>query len=371
MIPQNNPLANYSAHRAEIDKAVNRVLEGGRYILSDETARFEKDFSFFIGTNYAVGTGNGTEALLLALCALGVGQGDEVITVSHTAVATVAAIEMSGARPVLIDVDSSSYTMNPELLEKVRTERTKAIVPVHLYGQPCDLEPTLDFARSYGIRVIEDCAQSHGAQYQGRRVGSWGDAGAFSFYPTKNLGCLGDGGAVTTNDEGLYTRLLSLRQYGWDRSRVSQISGFNSRLDELQAAILRVKLAHLEQNNQKRKTIARYYDEALAGKDLVLPTSAPVKTHVYHQYVVRCPEASYRNALAGFLVRKGIQTAVHYPTPVHLQPAYLKLLRAPNSLPVTEEICQTILSLPMFPELKEDELAAVSQGISEFIRGKR
>jgi dTDP-4-amino-4,6-dideoxygalactose transaminase len=371
MIPQNNPLANYLAQRAEIDEAVRRVLEGGRYILSEETARFEKEFSVYIGTKYAVGTGNGTEALHLALCALDVGRGDEVITVSHTAVATVAAIELTGALPVLIDVDPSSYTMNPELLERVRTKRTKAVVPVHLYGQPCELEPVLAFAKRYSLRVIEDCAQSHGAWYKERRVGSWGDAGTFSFYPTKNLGCLGDGGAVTTNDEGLYTRLLALRQYGWDRSRMSQIRGFNSRLDELQAAILRVKLAHLEENNQKRKTIAHHYNDALAGKDLVLPPSARGKTHVYHQYVVRCPEASYRNALAGFLGRKGVQTAVHYPTPVHLQPAYLKLLCAPRSLPVTEEICQTILSLPMFPELKDDELASVSQGISEFIRGKR
>ena len=368
MIPQSNPLSNYLHYKKEIDQSLHRVLESGRYILSGETARFEKEFAAYTGARFAVGTGNGTEALRLALHSLGIGPGDEVITVSHTAVATVAAIEMAGARPFLMDIDPYSYTMNPELLEKSLTRKTKAILPVHLYGQPCDLKSILAFARRHGLYVLEDCAQSHGAMCRRKRVGSWGDVAAFSFYPTKNLGCLGDGGAVTTDDEALYERLLALRQYGWDSSRISRMPGFNTRLDELQAAILLVKLEHLEEDNQKRSAIAHRYHAALAGVGMILPDASPETTHVYHQYVIRCREPSVRDALADFLRQRGILTAVHYAGPVLLQPAYANRLCGSGSLSVTEEICKTILSLPMFPELKEEEIAAVSNGIKDFFR---
>jgi dTDP-4-amino-4,6-dideoxygalactose transaminase len=368
MIPQNNPLANYLRYQAEIDEAVHRVLRSGRYILSEETSRFEDEFAAFTGTKYAVGTGSGTEAIHLALRALGIGPGDEVITVSHTAVATVAAIEMTGAKPVLIDIHPLSYTMNPELLQENLTTRTKAVIPVHLYGQPSDLDSILAFAEKHHLYVVEDCAQSHGAQYRERRTGAWGHAAAFSFYPTKNLGCVGDGGTVTTNDDALYRRLLELRQYGWNKDRISQFPGLNSRLDELQAAILRVKLERLEDNNRRRIDIARRYTDALASTRLILPDPTPDTVHVYHQYVVRCPKPLSREALAEFLSHLSIQTGIHYPVPVHLQPAYLNRLGCPGTLPVTEEICGSILSLPMFPELSNEDIDHILAGILEYTR---
>jgi dTDP-4-amino-4,6-dideoxygalactose transaminase len=367
MIPQTSPLANYLSNRPSLDEAIHRVLRAGRYILGDETAAFEREFADYIGVPYAVGVGNGTEALHLALRVLGIGPGDEVITVSHTAVATVAAVEMCGATPVLADIHADSYTLDPALLEKARSGRTKAIVPVHLYGQPCALGEILGFARKHGLFVVEDCAQSHGALYRGRRTGSFGHAAAFSFYPTKNLGCLGDGGAVTTSDPSLYEKLKALRQYGWDENRISQRAGWNSRLDELQAAVLRVKLAHLEKNNQERIRIAKSYHERLreiAG--LALPFTAPETTHVYHQYVVRCAETPVRNRLMAHLSAQGIQTAVHYPVPVHLQPAYAHRLSGSRSLPLTEDVCRKILSLPLFPELTEEQVAQVAKTIETF-----
>ena len=367
MIPQTSPLANYLSNQRALDEAVHRVLRAGRYILGDETAAFEKQFADFIGVPYAVGVGNGTEALHLALRALGVGPGDEVITVSHTAVATVAAVEMSGATPALVDIHPKSYTMNAALLDKALSGRTKAIVPIHLYGQPCDLERIIHFANQHGLFVVEDCAQSHGALYQQRRTGAWGHAAAFSFYPTKNLGCLGDGGAITTHDSSLCEKLKALRQYGWDESRISQRPGWNSRLDELQAAVLRVKLARLEENNGRRIQIARTYHHFLSRiPDLTLPSPMAGTTHVYHQYVVRCAEDSLRNRLMHFLSEQGIQTAIHYPVPVHLQPAYVHRLPGSDSLPVTEEVVRRIVSLPMFPELTDKEVDRVAKAIEAF-----
>jgi dTDP-4-amino-4,6-dideoxygalactose transaminase len=353
--------------RSALDEAIHRVLRSGRYILGEETAAFERQFADYIGVPYAVGVGNGTEALHLALRGLGIGPGHEVITVSHTAVATVAAVEMCGAAPVLVDIQRDSYTMDPSLLEKARSSRTRAIVPVHLYGQPCDLEAVTRFAEKHGLFVIEDCAQSHGALYQGQRTGSRGHAAAFSFYPTKNLGCLGDGGAITTRDPSLYEKLRALRQYGWDENRISQRPGWNSRLDELQAAVLCVKLAHLEESNHRRLQIARSYDELLGRiPGLALPSQTPGTTHVYHQYVVRCPEHSVRNRLMAHLSERGIQTAVHYPVPVHMQQANSHRLPGPRSLPVTEEVCPKILSLPLFPELTDEQVGRVAKTIASF-----
>ena len=369
MIHQTSPLANYLSNQEAMDEAIHRVLRAGRYLMGEETPAFEREFADYIGVPYAVAVGNGTEAIHLALRALGIGPGHEVITVSHTAVATVAAIEMCGATPVLVDIHPESYTMDPACLEKARSDRCKAIVPVHLYGQPCDLERIIPFARKHGLYVIEDCAQSHGALYRGRRTGSWGHAATFSFYPTKNLACLGDGGAITTQDPSLYEKLKAIRLYGWDENRISQCPGWNSRLDELQAAVLRVKLARLEECNEKRIRIARTYHELLRGiTALTLPLPAPETAHVYHQYVVRCAHRSVRNRLIPFLSDRGIQTAIHYPVPVHLQPAYLHRLAGAGSLSMTEEVVGRILSLPMFPELTDEEVARVAKTIEAFFR---
>jgi len=367
MIPQTSPLANYLSNRTALDEAIHRVLSTGRYILGEETTAFERQFADYIGVPYAVGVGNGTEALHLALRGLGVGPGHEVITVSHTAVATVAAVEMCGATPVLVDIHPESYTMDVSLLEKARSDRSKAIVPVHLYGQPCDLEAVTRFAKTYGLFVIEDCAQCHGAVYRGQNTGSWGHAAAFSFYPTKNLGALGDGGAIVTRDPSLYEKVRALRQYGWDENRISQRAGWNSRLDELQAAVLRVKLSRLEEDNQRRTRIAQSYSELLGRvSELFLPNPTPGTTHVYHQYVVRTKDPGVRDRLMAHLSEVGIQTAVHYPVPVHLQPAYANRLPGSHSLPVTEAQCPRILSLPLFPELTDEEVGRVAKTIESF-----
>jgi len=372
MIPQNSPLANYLSNQAALDAAIQRVLNAGRYILGEETAAFERQFADYIGVPYAVGVGNGTDALHLALRGLGIGPGHEVITVSHTAVATVAAVEMCGATPVLVDIDPESYTMDVTLLESARSDRSKAIVPVHLYGQPCDLEEIIRFARKYGLWVIEDCAQCHGALYGGQRAGSWGHAATFSFYPTKNLGALGDGGAITTRDPSLYENLRALRQYGWDENRISQCHGWNSRLDELQAAILRVKLTRLEESNQARIRIARLYHERLSRiPELTLPSAKTGTSHVYHQYVVCCPARSARDRLMHFLSEQEIQTAIHYPVPVHQQPAHAARLSESCSLPMTEEVVGRILSLPIFPELTDMEVDRVAKAIETFFSRSR
>ncbi|MCG3772051.1 MAG: dTDP-3-amino-3,4,6-trideoxy-alpha-D-glucose transaminase [Nitrosomonadaceae bacterium] len=371
MIQCSNPLAQYRAYKEEIDAAVQRVLDSGRYILGDETRSFEGEFAAYLGIGHAVGVGSGTEAIHIALRACGIGPGDEVITVSHTAVATIAAIEMAGAQPVLIDIDPESYGMNPALLEKVITGRTKAILPVHLYGQPVDLDPILSIARKHSLRVIEDCAQAHGALYAGRRVGTLGDLGCFSFYPTKNLGGFGDGGMVVTDDPELARRMALIREYGWAERYISSIQGGNSRLDELQAAVLRVKLRRLEATNTARMELAGQYQAQLKSSSLVLPTCRSGSTHVYHLYVVR---ARRRDAMQACLKTHGIGALIHYPVPVHLQPAYLGRLQGCESLQETERASKEILSLPMYPELSRQEqqrvIDAVLVGTNEPLGGR-
>jgi len=366
MIPQTNPLSNYMAQKPAIDRAISRVLSSGRYILGEESRAFEQEFADYIGVQYAVATGTGTDALHLALRSCGIGPGDEVITVSHTAVATIAAIEMCGASPVLVDIDPDLYTIKPEQVEKAVTVHTKAIVPVHLYGQPSQMTPLMACAKRNNLFIVEDCAQSHGAVYQGLKAGSLGDAGAFSFYPTKNLGCLGDGGVVTTNSDKLHEKLLALRQYGWDNKRISRMAGYNSRLDELQASILRVKLRRLDPNNRRRIEIAQAYNRFLESKEIVRPFSSSSSLHVYHQYVIRCVNRSIRDDLIRFMLKQNIQTAVHYPVPVHLQPAYMNRIRKPHPLHITEKISETIISLPMFPELGDEEIEKIAATICEF-----
>jgi dTDP-4-amino-4,6-dideoxygalactose transaminase len=365
MIPQNSPHANYLDLKREIDTAVAKVLNGGWYILGEEVSAFEREFADFLGARFAVGVANGTEAITLALHACGIGPGDRVITVSHTAVATVAALEMCGAVPVLADCDPVTFCMAPSSLQPLLKGGAKAIVPVHLYGHPADLAPILEMARDL-LPVIEDCAQCHGAAIDGKKTGTWGRAAAFSFYPTKNLGCLGDGGAVATNDPDVYEKVLAARQYGWDKKRVSLSKGYNSRLDELQAAVLRVKLRHLGEMNRKRVEIAARYSDALKSLPVVVPSVKPGASHVYHQYVIRLPDRETRDRLMAFLQEGSIQTAVHYPVPVHRQPFFSDRYGKPFSLPKTEEICETILSLPMFPELRQDVIDRVCTRIHRF-----
>ncbi len=361
-IPAADPHAQYAAHRAEIDAAMARVLDAGRYILGEETRAFEREFTEYLAVGHGIGAGSGTEALHLALAACQIGPGDEVITVSHTAVATVAAIELLGARPALVDIDPDTYTLDPRRLESAITPRTRAIIPVHLYGAPADLDEILSIARAHGLRVIEDCAQAHGATYRGRRVGAWGDLAAFSFYPTKNLGAIGDGGFVATHDAALAERVRLLREYGWAERYVSAIAGWNSRLDELQAAILRVKLRHLDADNARRQALAAIYDERLppAVQKPIAPANG---AHVYHLYVIRHPQ---RDRLADFLREKGIGTGIHYPVPIHLQPAYRGRLAGEGSLPETERAAKEILSLPMYPELSAEQVRQVAEAIRAF-----
>jgi dTDP-4-amino-4,6-dideoxygalactose transaminase len=359
-IPAVDLAGQYRALRTEIDAAVNRVLAGGWYILGEETRAFEAEFAAYVGAEHGVGVASGTDALILALRAVGVGAGDEVITVSHTAVATVAAVEQAGARPVLVDIDPATFTIDPAQVEAAISSRTRAIVPVHLYGHPADMDPILAVARQHDLAVVEDCAQAHGARYRGRPVGSLGDVAAFSFYPTKNLGAAGDGGMVVTNRADVAEQLRLLRQYGWARRYVSQVKGSNSRLDELQAAILRVKLRHLDEWNERRRELAARYAALLRETDLVLPRAVGDVTHVYHLYVVRAQE---RDALLAHLHERGIGAQVHYPVPVHLQPAYADLGLGPGSLPETERVAAEVLSLPLYPEISEAAIGYVSETI--------
>ncbi len=355
----------YASIKGEVDAAVARVLEGGWYILGEQVAAFESEFASRCGVAHAVGVGSGTAALHLALAACGVGPGDEVITVSHTATATVAAIELAGARPVLVDIDPMCYTLDPDRLEAVITPRTRAVIPVHLYGCPADLGPIMEIAHQHNLFVVEDCAQAHGAGYRGRPVGSWGHLATFSFYPTKNLGACGDGGIVITNDQGLAGQVRLLRQYGWRERYVSSLKGLNSRLDELQAAILRVKLRHLDGWNDRRRLLACLYNERLAGSGIVTPREPEYATHVYHLYVVRHPR---RDELQAFLRQKGIGSLIHYPVPVHLQPAYRDLGQKAGSLPATEAAAREVLSLPLYPELREEEVVTVADAVTAFTR---
>ncbi len=363
MILCSNPQAQYVAHKEKIDAAVSRVLAKGWYILGEETKAFEAEFASYIGVAHAIGVGSGTEALHVALAACAISNGDEVITVSHTAVATVAAIESAGASPVLVDIEPDFYTLDPAKLEAAITPRTKAIIPVHLYGQPANLDPILDIARRHGLRLIEDCAQSHGALYKGQRVGSFGDVACFSFYPTKNLGAIGDGGMVVTNDSELAERAFLLRQYGWADRYVSSMSGWNSRLDELQAAILRVKLPYLDNDNGERARLANVYADSLSGAGLGLPAQRQDTKHVYHLYVVR---SARRDDLQSFLKDRGIGALVHYPLPIHLQPAYRNRLRGSDKLQETELAAREVLSLPIYPELEESQLRKVINEVLSF-----
>jgi dTDP-4-amino-4,6-dideoxygalactose transaminase len=366
-IPLANPGAGYRALKSEIDAAVARALGSGWYILGSEGRGFEAEFAAWLGVAHAVGCGNGTDALALALRALGIGPGCAVATVSHTAVATVAAIEMAGAVPVLIDIDPVHYTMDPAELDAVLAHPpaglppVRAVIAVHLYGGAADLDAIIPICARHGAALVEDCAQAHGATLGGKRLGTLGDIACFSFYPTKNLGALGDGGAIATGTTALAERLAALRQYGWYRHYVSDEVGVNSRLDEVQAAILRVGLLHLDARNARRRAIAARYDAALAGGDIAPPARRPGGEHVFHQYVLRLPNRADAQAA---LRAQGIGTGVHYPVPVHLQPAYRgRVALGPAACRASERAAAEVLSLPMYPELSDAQVTQVCEAI--------
>ena len=363
-IPWASPLAQYRAYRTPIQSAINRVLDSGIYILGVEVESFENAFAQFCGGGHAVGVASGTDALILALKALGIGPGDEVITVSHTAVATVAAILAAGATPVLVDVDEVFFTLDPAGLEAAVTPRSKAVIAVHLYGQSADLESATGLARRYRLAVIEDCAQATGGRHRGKRLGSIGDVGCFSFYPTKNLGAFGDGGLILAREPKIAERVRRLRQYGWDDARKTHEAGLNSRLDPLQAAILHAKLPDLDANNARRATIARRYEQGLRDLPIAIPRLRTDSQHVYYLYVVGCAQ---RDALMAYLSARHIGCAIHYPVPVHLQVGYAEQVIVPaGGLPVTERLCQQILSLPLYPELSDADVDRVVATVRGF-----
>lgn len=367
MIPQSNPKAGYLAHKEEIDVAIRRVLDSGWYILGQEVSAFEHEFASVVGNKWSIGVASGTDALELALRALGISFGDKVITVSHTAVATVAALGRIGATPLFVDIDPCRYTLAPESLEELLSTQegreARALIVVHLYGQMADMGAIMPIARRAGLAVIEDCAQAHGAALNGIGAGCWGDLGCFSFYPTKNLAALGDGGAIVGADASLANKIRLLREYGWQERYVSTEFGINSRLDEMQAAILRVRLKHLEADNNCRRAIANSYDEALATSAFAIPRRSPGAQHVFHQYVIK---ALNRDELRAQLKAHGIATLVHYPLAVHQQPVYATSSFQPVPLPHTEEVVKQILSLPIFPELSQQDRETIVSALSLF-----
>ncbi|MFI5183231.1 MAG: DegT/DnrJ/EryC1/StrS family aminotransferase [Vicinamibacteria bacterium] len=362
------PFVDFGAHvaalRSEIDAAIARVLDSGWFILGPEGEAFEHELAATLGVREAVGVANGTEAIQLTLEALGVGPGDDVITSPLSAAFTALAVQRAGGRPVFADLDPATLNVAPEAVERALTSRTKALLPVHLYGHPADLGPLLDIARRRGIPLVEDACQAHGAQYKGRTVGSLGVAGPLSFYPTKNLGALGDGGAILTDDSDLAVRLRRLRNGGQSDRYRHEVAGVNSRLDELQAAVLRAKLKHLAAWIERRRAIASAYHAALAGSGLVLPTEQPYARAVYHLFVVRHPA---RDALMGALKDRGVGTLIHYPIPLHLQPAFAPLGGKPGDLPVAEKAAREVLSLPLYPELTDVQIDTVTGAVREVL----
>ena len=349
--------------REEINAAIRRVIDASSFIMGEEVIAFEREWAAFCGARYAVGMSSGSTALHATLLALGIGPGDEVITVPHTFIATAAAIAHVGARVVFVDIDPVSYTMDPSGLAEAVTERTRAVIPVHLYGQPAEMDPIIKIARENGITVIDDAAQAHGARYRGRHMGSLADATCFSFFPGKNLGAFGDAGAVTTDDAELAGKLAMIRNHGRETKYEYLIDGYNFRLDALQAAILRVKLAHLSSWVEARRRNARIYDELLEGVNVETPRETDYAEHAYHLYVVQSDD---RNGLRDHCAKRGIATGIHYPIPLHLQPVFRGLGYGEGDFPVTERIASRICSLPMYPELTESQIRRVAQAIKEF-----
>jgi dTDP-4-amino-4,6-dideoxygalactose transaminase len=363
-VPYLDLKAQYQSIKPEIDAAIARVLESGQFVLGPEVAGFEQEFAAYCGASECIALNSGTSALHLALLAAGIGPGDEVITVPFTFVASVAAVTYTGARPALVDIDSRSFTMDPAAIEAAITPRTKAILPVHLYGQAADMDPIMDVARRRGLVVIEDAAQAHGAKYKGRPVGSIGDMACFSFYPGKNLGAYGEGGAVTTSNPEYARTIRMLRDWGQDRKYHHVLRGFNYRMEGFQGAILRVKLRHLERWTEARLKVVRLYNELLANSGLELPAEMPWARHVYHVYTLRTDD---RDGLQAALQAEGIQTGIHYPVPAHLQPAYADLGYGRGDFPRSESAAEQVLSLPLYPELSSEAVAEVAGAVKHAV----
>jgi dTDP-4-amino-4,6-dideoxygalactose transaminase len=362
MIPFVDLRAQYHSIKSEVDAAILAVLESCQFTLGSEVAKFEEEFAAYAGSRFGIGVNTGTSALHLALLAAGIGSGDEVITVPFTFVASVAAIYYTGATPVFVDIDPRTFTMDPSAIEGAITPKTKAIIPVHLYGQPADMDPILAIAKKHKLIVIEDACQAHGAEYKGRRAGSLGDFGAFSFYPGKNLGAYGEGGLVTTQNADFNRTVRMLRDWGAEKKYQHVLKGYNYRLEGLQGAVLRVKLKYLEQWTEARRAAAARYDAAFAGSAVLAPQAMSYARHVYHIYAIRTGErAKWQDALQA----RGIQSGIHYPTPVHLLPAYADLGYQAGEFPHSERAANEVLSLPMFPELTADQTNTVAGAVLE------
>lgn len=358
--------AQHLPHASEIEAAIQRVLYRGWYLMGEELSGFETEFAAWTGVEHVLGCASGTDAITLALRGLGVSPGDEVVTVANTCVPTVAAIRNAGGTPVLVDVDAKTLTMDPAALAGALTPKTYAIVPVHLYGHPCDMDSILEFARVHELHVVEDCAQAHGARYRGRRCGTMGHAAAFSFYPSKNLGAYGDAGAVVTDNENIASRARKIRVYGESERYYHDLEGINSRMDEIQAAILRVKLTWLDESVDERRAIAKKYDELLSESAVTPVGEAEWGESAYHLYVIRTER---REKLQAFLRERGVGTLIHYPVPIHLQEAYRFLPYEQGSFPVAEAAAKEVLSLPLYPGLTEDAQEYVVASIREFFGG--
>ena len=377
MIPVSDPKRGMTALKEEIMSAISRVIDSGWYILGGEVSAFEEQFARYIGVKHAVSVASGTDALTLSLMALGIGPGDGVITVPNSAFPTATAISRAGGRPLFVDVDKDSRTMDPELLEKflksegIEKERVKGIIPVHLYGQPADMDAIKaiksiaeidQIAEGEGLFIIEDCAQAHGTLYKGKKVGTLGDIAAFSFYPTKNLPALGDAGIVVTASDDLAEKVKALRNYGQRERYIHDDVGMNSRMDDIQAVVLGLRLKNLDSDNQRRREIAKRYTESIKG-DFVLPQEMEYAHHVYHLYVI---ETEKREALIDYLKDVGVGFGIHYPRPIHLQDAYKDLGYTRGNFPVSEKLSDTVISLPLFPELRDDEVSEVINLLNEF-----
>jgi dTDP-4-amino-4,6-dideoxygalactose transaminase len=367
MVPFIDLTRQYKEIESEILSATKRVFEKGRFILGEEVSVFEEEFARYCGVRYGVGVNSGTDGLYLAMKAAGIGKGDEVITVANSFIASALAISFTGAKPLFVDIDPDTHTMDPngleDLLRKRRRKAIKAILPVHLYGHPAKMDSIAEIANRYHLTMIEDACQAHGAELKGKKMGSFGTMGCFSFYPTKNLGAYGDGGMVVTDDKKNYERLKLLRCYGEKRKYEHILQGGNSRLDEVQAAILRVKLKYLDRWNEQRRAKALVYKKGLKGSGVICPIEGDGARPVYHLFIVRSKK---RNLLQRFLKEKGIGTLIHYPVPIHLQKAYKDLGYRRGDLPVTEKVVQEIISLPFFPEIMEPEIEKVTTRIRDF-----
>ncbi len=365
MIPYLDLKAQYRSIQKEIEEAVKGVLESGHYVLGDEVKAFEEDFASYCQTRFAVAVNTGTSALHLALLAAGVGPGDEVITTPLTFVATTAAVLYTGAKPVFVEIDPQTLNLDPDRVTSAITSKTKAILPVHLHGKPVKIEPLLEIAKKKNFVLIEDAAQAHGAEIQGRRVGGMGLAGCFSFYPGKNLGAYGEGGAVTTNDEIIAKKIRLLRDWGAEKRYHHDLKGFNFRMEALQGAILRVKLKHIEKWTENRMTLAKRYNEKLKGLSLKIPQTPLGIRNVYHVYPILIEK---RDQIQESLMSKGIQTNIHYPIPVHLQKAYSDLGYKVGDFPVTERACSQLLSLPLYPEMTEAQVDEVVEAVHQGLK---